>query len=320
MFHRDLKPKNVLANADCKLKICDFGLATQLNPIGYMHNMPVGTPEFMAPEMFHDDYNELVDVYSFGMCMIQLITREYPYKECKNITQVYKNVTHGIMPKALYRIKDEQAVEFIKKCLLPITQRPSAAELMLDPFLKCQEGSHEVISCIKKSLSTPIFAMLKGREDNVQRNSFGSHENLGMDMTMTRGPHGAIDSTFNQHHTNMELARNIVGAKQLDRKSSFRVMGKVVDEHTLHLKLRIDAPSNARAIVFPFDLTKDSPKGVAEEMVRALNYPESDLIHIANLISEEVAELSIGSQLASCTHVIGSCISDVQKLQTIDCR
>lgn len=27
MFHRDLKPKNILANADCKLKICDFGLA-----------------------------------------------------------------------------------------------------------------------------------------------------------------------------------------------------------------------------------------------------------------------------------------------------
>ena len=27
VFHRDLKPKNILANADCKLKVCDFGLA-----------------------------------------------------------------------------------------------------------------------------------------------------------------------------------------------------------------------------------------------------------------------------------------------------
>ena len=27
VFHRDLKPKNILANADCKLKLCDFGLA-----------------------------------------------------------------------------------------------------------------------------------------------------------------------------------------------------------------------------------------------------------------------------------------------------
>ena len=27
VYHRDLKPKNILANADCKLQICDFGLA-----------------------------------------------------------------------------------------------------------------------------------------------------------------------------------------------------------------------------------------------------------------------------------------------------
>lgn len=27
VLHRDLKPKNILANADCKLKLCDFGLA-----------------------------------------------------------------------------------------------------------------------------------------------------------------------------------------------------------------------------------------------------------------------------------------------------
>lgn len=27
VYHRDLKPKNILANANCKLKVCDFGLA-----------------------------------------------------------------------------------------------------------------------------------------------------------------------------------------------------------------------------------------------------------------------------------------------------
>jgi serine/threonine protein kinase len=27
VYHRDLKPKNILANSNCKLKICDFGLA-----------------------------------------------------------------------------------------------------------------------------------------------------------------------------------------------------------------------------------------------------------------------------------------------------
>ena len=34
-----------------------------------------------------------VDVYSFGMCLLELATLEYPYSECKNAAQIYKKVT-----------------------------------------------------------------------------------------------------------------------------------------------------------------------------------------------------------------------------------
>lgn len=51
-----------------------------------------GTPEFMAPELYEEEYNELVDIYSFGMCILELITCEYPYSECKNHAQIYKKV------------------------------------------------------------------------------------------------------------------------------------------------------------------------------------------------------------------------------------
>lgn len=53
----------------------------------------LGTPEFMAPELYEEEYNELVDVYSFGMCMLEMVTLEYPYNECKNTAQIYKKVT-----------------------------------------------------------------------------------------------------------------------------------------------------------------------------------------------------------------------------------
>lgn len=52
-----------------------------------------GTPEFMAPELYDEEYNELVDIYSFGMCMLELATCEYPYSECKNPAQIYKKVS-----------------------------------------------------------------------------------------------------------------------------------------------------------------------------------------------------------------------------------
>lgn len=52
-----------------------------------------GTPEFMAPEMYEEDYDELVDIYSFGMCVLEMLTSEYPYSECSNPAQIYKKVT-----------------------------------------------------------------------------------------------------------------------------------------------------------------------------------------------------------------------------------
>jgi len=52
-----------------------------------------GTPEFMAPEMYEEHYDEGVDVYAFGMCMLEMATAEYPYKECSNAAQIYRRVT-----------------------------------------------------------------------------------------------------------------------------------------------------------------------------------------------------------------------------------
>jgi len=52
----------------------------------------LGTPEFMAPEMYEEHYDESVDVYAFGMCMLEMATSEYPYTECTGPAQIYKKV------------------------------------------------------------------------------------------------------------------------------------------------------------------------------------------------------------------------------------
>lgn len=47
----------------------------------------------MAPEVYAEEYNELVDIYSFGMCILEMVTFEYPYSECTHPAQIYKKVT-----------------------------------------------------------------------------------------------------------------------------------------------------------------------------------------------------------------------------------
>lgn len=71
-----------------------FSAARNLLVNFYMHAcQPTGTPEFMAPELYEEEYNELVDIYSFGMCMLEMLTSEFPYSECSNPAQIYKKVT-----------------------------------------------------------------------------------------------------------------------------------------------------------------------------------------------------------------------------------
>ena len=59
----------------------------------YILNINLGTPEFMAPEMYDEEYDEAVDVYAFGMCMLEMTTNEYPYKECTGPAQIFRRVT-----------------------------------------------------------------------------------------------------------------------------------------------------------------------------------------------------------------------------------
>nr|GMC76342.1 probable serine/threonine-protein kinase WNK4 isoform X2 [Ipomoea batatas] len=93
VIHRDLKCDNIFVNGHLgQVKIGDLGLAAILHGSHRAHSV-IGTPEFMAPELYDENYNELVDVYSFGLCILEMLTGEYPYSECNNPAQIYKKVT-----------------------------------------------------------------------------------------------------------------------------------------------------------------------------------------------------------------------------------
>lgn len=53
----------------------------------------------MAPEMYEEKgYSEKVDIYAFGMCLLEMVTGDYPYNECKNAAQIYKKVSQVLAP------------------------------------------------------------------------------------------------------------------------------------------------------------------------------------------------------------------------------
>lgn len=88
VIHRDLKPSNILLTRDHRAKIADFGMSVANT--GQELTAETGTYRYMAPEVIrHESYSSNADVYSFGICLWQLITREVPFATMTPIQAAY---------------------------------------------------------------------------------------------------------------------------------------------------------------------------------------------------------------------------------------
>ncbi|XP_034393757.1 serine/threonine-protein kinase WNK2 isoform X2 [Cyclopterus lumpus] len=219
IIHRDLKCDNIFITGPTgSVKIGDLGLAT-LKAASFAKSV-IGTPEFMAPEMYEEHYDEAVDVYAFGMCMLEMATSEYPYSECQNAAQIYRKVTSGVKPASYNKVMDPEIKEIIGECI-------------------CQKKEERYT--IKELLNHAFFA-----------------EDTGVRVELAEEDDGKKDS--------MALKLWVEDHKKL--KGKYKESG---------------------AIEFTFDLEKEVPEVVAQEMVESGFFHESDAKTVGKSIRDRVA-------------------------------
>ena len=79
VLHRDVKAANILISEDWRAKLANF---SAVNTLEQMTSTQVGTPFWAAPEILNNEkYDEKVDVFSYAMSMLEIITAAAPWAE-----------------------------------------------------------------------------------------------------------------------------------------------------------------------------------------------------------------------------------------------
>ncbi|KAK6154250.1 hypothetical protein DH2020_008498 [Rehmannia glutinosa] len=171
VFHRDLKPKNILANANCKLKICDFGLARVAfndTPTTIFWTDYVATRWYRAPELcgsFFSKYTPAIDIWSIGCIFAEVLVGKplFPGKSVVHQLDLITDLLGTPSTDTISGVRNEKARKYLmdmrKKRPVPFAEkfpnadpsalkllqkllafdpkdRPSAEEALADPYFK----------------------------------------------------------------------------------------------------------------------------------------------------------------------------------------
>eukprot|EP00475_Leptophrys_vorax_P004206 TRINITY_DN1251_c0_g1_i1.p1 TRINITY_DN1251_c0_g1~~TRINITY_DN1251_c0_g1_i1.p1 ORF type:complete len:474 (+),score=140.17 TRINITY_DN1251_c0_g1_i1:58-1479(+) len=176
VIHRDLKPGNILINADCQVKICDLGLARGLN---VAEDEQVDLTEYVvtrwyrAPEVMvsAQAYEYGIDVWAVGCILGELFNREPLFQGDNYVDQL--NVIFGVLgtptPEDLECILNAEALQFVKKLkkknAVPLRKVfPNASSKALDLLSRMLVFNPKNRITVDEALKHPFFKKFYNEE------------------------------------------------------------------------------------------------------------------------------------------------------------
>ncbi|XP_040380193.1 mitogen-activated protein kinase 7 isoform X1 [Oryza brachyantha] len=203
VYHRDLKPKNILANANCKLKICDFGLARVAfndTPTTVFWTDYVATRWYRAPELcgsFFSKYSPAIDTWSIGCIFAEILTGKplFPGKNVVHQLDLMTDLLGTPSMDAISRIRNDKARRYLssmrRKQPVPFSEkfpnvdplalkllqrllafdpkdRPTAEEALADPYFKGLAKVEREPSCQSISKMEFEFERRKVTKDDIK--------------------------------------------------------------------------------------------------------------------------------------------------------
>lgn len=185
IIHRDLKSENVLIEGNFNAKVADFGLSYKMASVKRSTGI-YGTPRWMAPEiMLGKRYDHSVDVWSYGVVLCEMLSREKPYSDRYDIKN-YDDVVEAVIDnQASPRIPEwcgKRLSNLIKQCLSRKPElRPSFAAILSELGAVYQQSSFTFLNIdICRILESLWSKSIKNRENacrEISENIFRHRNN-----------------------------------------------------------------------------------------------------------------------------------------------
>jgi mitogen-activated protein kinase kinase len=143
-MHRDIKPSNVLVNSKGNIKLCDFGVSSELE--GSIAETFVGTGTYMAPERIQGGhYTVKSDVWSVGLTIMELAIGKFPFANegseeaggPQGILDLLQQIVHEPAPKLPQSDAFPEILhQIVAKCMMKDpAERPTPQELYVSSII-----------------------------------------------------------------------------------------------------------------------------------------------------------------------------------------
>lgn len=140
LLHRDIKPGNILFDADNEPKLIDFGLARNVDAEAESTTVTEGTPYYVAPEKIKRERETfLSDMYSLGCTLYQALTGHVPFEAPTVEELVAAHVHVALMPpnQVIPEITQPTSDALVKV----LAKNPSDRYLSYDEFVLALEAA-----------------------------------------------------------------------------------------------------------------------------------------------------------------------------------
>ncbi|KAK9845996.1 hypothetical protein WJX81_008015 [Elliptochloris bilobata] len=252
IIHGDLRCDKIYVNGHSgEIKIGDLGLATLL-PRRFE---PAVLPAGVGTE---NQYTRQVDIFAFGLATLELATKhKVDSRNC------------AMWPQLLEQVADPEACAFIHRCLGPAETRPSAAELLEDPFFARRAGGADA------------------RKERAGTANGGEPSGLHEERSL-RGPRASVTDEGEA------CEAGTVSGEDYNFHFSGRVRnGKL--HFRLHMEYEGDDPAQAaprsrRTIDFVYDPDDDTPDNIAREIGDEFDLSSTDRDICAAALKEWLAK------------------------------